>query len=152
MVPNNPAALIFQSTDTISEARQTSIAALLDACYKLVDFYQSNELVCRAGNIEDRKECDALVFGSLIKGLKGLGVWPTILSSEDYHGSVSGLMKGLYSLHCFVLDERINSYTQHGYCNFKWKLHSEIARIKEDVVPPGVHDSHKEHMNQQAQK
>ena len=108
--------------------------------------------MCRAEYLEDRNECDTLVFGSLIKGLKGLGIWPTILTSGDYHGSVSELIEGLYSLHCFVLDERTNRYTQHGYCKFTQRLNSEIKRIKKHVVPSGVHDSHREHMNQQAEK
>ena len=101
---------------------------------------------------DERKECDTLVFGSLVKGLKSLGIWPTILTSEDYHGSVSELIKGLHSLHCFVLDGRTARYPQHGNCKFTQKLHSEITRIKEHVVPSGVHDSHREHMNRQAEK
>ena len=87
-----------------------------------------------------------------MKGLRGLGIWPMILTSDDYHGSVSELIKGLLSLHCFVLDERTDRHTPHVHCKFTQKLHSEITRIKEDVVPPGVHDSHREHMIQQAQK
>ena len=109
-------------------------------------------MVCEAGNTGDRKECDALVFGSLIKGLRGLGIWPLILASEDYHGSVSELIESLYSLDCFVLDERVKRYTPHTGCKFTQRLELEIERIKMDVVPSGVHDSHREHMNQQAQK
>ena len=101
---------------------------------------------------KDRKECDTLVCRSLIRGLKGLGIWPAILTSGNYHGSVLGLIKGLHSLHCFELNKRDDSNTPHEYCKFNWRLNSEITRIKENVVPSGVHDSHREHMNQQAQK
>lgn len=101
---------------------------------------------------DERKECDTLVFGSLVRGLTGLGIWPTIHTSENYHGSVSELIKGLYSLHCFVLDERIKGYTPHTGCKFTRRLELEIERIKLDVIPSGVHDSHREHMKQQALK
>lgn len=100
----------------------------------------------------DRKVCDTLVFGSLIKGLKGLRIWPAILTSGDYHGSVLGLRKDLSSLHCFALDETRDSDTPHKYCKFNWRLDLEITRIKDTVVPSGVHDSHREHMKQQALK
>ena len=151
-VPNNPASLIFQPADIISEARQTSIAALLDACYKLVESYQLNELVCENGKLEERKECDTLVFGSLIKGFKRLGIWPTILTSGNYHGSFSELSEGLCSLHCFVLDERANRSKQHKYCKFTLKLQMEVTRIQDTVMPSGVHESHREHMKEQALK
>ena len=111
-------------------------------------------MMCQATNEPeyDRYECDALVFGSLIKGLKRLRIWPTIRSSEDYQGSVSELIKGLHSLHCFVLDGRNTIYPEHASCLFTLKLHSEIKRIKDTGVPSGVHESHREHMKQQALK
>ena len=144
----------FKPTETILEARQTSIAALFDACHKLVDSYTTPQLVCRASGPWEhtRKECDALVFGSLIKGLKDLGIWPTTHTPGDYHGSVSALIKGLSSLHCYVLEKRSYSSTLHMGCKFTEKLELEIERIKIDVVPSGVHDSHREHMKQQAEK
>ena len=108
--------------------------------------------MCENGQLEEREECDTLVFGSLIKGFKGLGIWPTILTSGNYHGSVSELSKGLCSLHCFVLDERTDGYTQHKYCKFTLKLRMEVTRIQNTVMPSGVHDSHREHMKEQALK
>ena len=155
---------MFQPTDTILEARRTRIAALLDACYKLVDCYLSNQLVCHAREYISyvghrsmsevvRRECDTLVFGSLVKGMKGLGIWPTILTSEDYHGSISELNKGLRSLHCFTLQAKSSSSdTPHLSCSFMHSLNSEINRIEESIMPSGVDDSHREHMRQQAQK
>ena len=87
-----------------------------------------------------------------MKGLKSLGIWPTILTSGEYHGSVSMLIKGLRSLHCFALEERNNRETPHKGCKFTPRLDSEIKRIEESIVPSGVHDSHREHMKQQARK
>ena len=98
-----------------------------------------------------RRECDTLVFGSLVKGLKGLGIWPTTLPFEDYHGSVQDLVKSLRSLHCFALGEREGS-DKHDGCKFTKRLDSEIKRIEQSTVALGVHDSHREHMKQQAQK
>ncbi len=87
-----------------------------------------------------------------MKGLKSLGIWPTILTAGDYYGSVSILTKGLRSLHCFALGARSSSDTPHKDCKFTQRLDSEIKRIEESIVPSGVHDSHREHMKQQAQK
>ncbi|KAK0516482.1 hypothetical protein JMJ35_001085 [Cladonia borealis] len=147
--------------DTILTARRTTIAALFDACYKLVDSYLSDQLVCQ--HVEHwgsyhlvpecvRKECDTLVFGSLVKGMKGLGIWPTILTSGDYHGSISELMKGLRSLPCFMLAAKNQSSRAHTCCSFMPRLDLEIKRIEESIMPSGVDDSHREHMRQQAQK
>ena len=153
---------MFQTTDTILAARRTSIAALLDACSKLVDCYQSTQLVCQGKEhtgyswqivSEDaRRECDTLVLGSLVRGLKGLGIWPTILPSGEYLGSVRGLIKGLRSLHCFALGEKSSKSKIHKDCKFTQNLDSEIKRIEESVMLSGVHNSHREHMKQQAQK
>lgn len=161
-VPKSAAYLISQPTDTILKARRDSITALLDACSKLVEYYQSNQLVCQAEETrgygrqivpEDaRRECDTLVLGSLVRGLKGLRIWPTIFPSGKYLGSVRGLIKGLRSLHCFALGEKSSSSTTHKNCKFTQRLDSEIKRIEESVVLSGVHDSHREHMKQQAQK
>ena len=115
-VPNNPTQLILEPTETILEARRTLIAALLNACYALIDSYQSDQLVCQAKDYKKydygvchdhvRRKCDTLIFGSLVKGMKGLGISPTTLPSEDYLGSVSELIKNLRSLYCFALGER----------------------------------------------
>ena len=159
-IPQQLAKLIVQPTDTILETRRTSIKTLIDACAKLVECYQSSELVCQAKERyynriyrEDvRRECDTLVLGSLVKGLKGLGIWPTILPSGEYLGSVQGLIQNLRSLHCFALGEKDDSDTPHKGCKFTQRLDSNIKWIENSVMPSGVHDSHREHMEQQAQK
>ena len=99
-----------------------------------------------------RRECDTLVLGSLVRGLKGLGIWPTILPSGEYLGSVDGLIKNLRSLHCFALGEKSSSDTAHKGCKFTQKLDSEIKPFEQYIMISGVHDSHREHMEQQAQK
>ena len=87
-----------------------------------------------------------------MKGLKGLGVWPTVLPSGEYLGSVQGLIKGLRSLHCFALGEKTTANAPHNGCKFTQRLDSEIKRIENSVMLSGVHASHREHMEQQAQK
>ena len=99
-----------------------------------------------------RKECDTLVLGSLVKGFKGLGIWPTILPSGEYLGSIQELMKDLRSLHCFALGEKSSSDTPHKGCKFTQKIDYQIKRIEEYIMISGVHASHREHIEQQAQK
>ena len=87
-----------------------------------------------------------------MKGLKGLGIWPTVLPSGEYRGSVQRLIQDLRSLHCFALGEKANSKTPHKGCKFTTRLDLEIKRIEGSGMLSGVHDSHREHMKQQAQK
>ena len=150
------------ATDSILEARETTIAAIINVCYELINCYGSDHLLCRA--VEDpkygnaffpddvRRECDALVFGSLVLGLRRLGIWPQVRSSNDYHGSVSALVAGLRTMHCFALDERDNDTTEHRVCKFTLKLQQELDRIEKNILPLGVHESHIEHMKEQARK
>ena len=87
-----------------------------------------------------------------MKGFKGLGIWPMILPSRVYLGSVRQLIKGLRSLHCFALGENGDPNTPHKGCKFTRGLDLEIKRIEESVMLSGVHDAHREHMKRQAQK
>ena len=108
----------------------------------------SSELV----DPEERKECDTLVFGSVVKGLRKLGIWPGPLSPSEVHGCVLELMEGLRHLHCFELGGKGGSRRSHTACISTIKLAAEIANIESNVMPAGVDDSHREHIKEQAQK
>ena len=87
-----------------------------------------------------------------MKGFKGLGIWPMILPSGEYLGSVRELIKDLRSLHCFALGEKGDPNTPHKGCKFTQGLDLEIKRIEESAMLSGVHDSHREHMRCQLVK
>jgi hypothetical protein len=101
-------------------------------------------------DLEERNECDTLVFGSLVKGLMKLGIWPGRLSPSEVHGSVLELMENLRSLHCFALKGRGKSPGSHADCIFTIKLTAEIAEIESNIMPTEVDDSHREHIKEQA--
>ena len=87
-----------------------------------------------------------------MKGLTGLGIWPTILPSGEYLGSVHRLIHDLRSLHCFALREESSSDAAHDGCKFTQKLDSQIKSFEDYIMISGVHNSHRRHMEQQAQK
>lgn len=97
-----------------------------------------------------RKECDTLVFGSIIKGLQNLDIWPGPTTPSDIDKSVSILTTDIRSLHCFALGENTN--TKHTKCKFTTTLSSAMDIIMRDIMPSGVDESHKRHMEEQALK
>lgn len=96
-----------------------------------------------------RKECDALVLGSLIKGLNSLGLHPIPTTSDAVRSSVSVLFKELLCLDCFVVANRNSSGSSHTECKFTTQLTAEIEQI---AMPSGVDDSHWKHMKEQTKK
>lgn len=116
-------------------------------CDELVALYQSDNVVCKAGvHHNTRRKCDALVLGSLIKGLQSLKIWPVPVSPNDVHKSVKDVTKELRSLDCFALDDN------HGYCLFTQRLDEQIRSIEEGSMPCGIDDYHLKHIEDQAAK
>ena len=95
--------------ENIRTARQTTVEALLHLCGKLVDTYVHQPRVCKGyedssatfTSIPDyAKECDALVLGSLMRGLGNSGLWPIPEDSDDVKISVSTLKEKLLRIEC----------------------------------------------------
>jgi hypothetical protein len=97
-------------------------------------------------------ECDTLVLGSLIKGLKGLGLWPVPATPDEVNTSVMAVLDGLLSLHCFALADKSGSESSHEGCKFTTSLNASIQIIKEGVIAWGVDESHRKHMRAQGKK
>ena len=93
-------------TEEIMSIRLKAIADLLAICQRLVNrFSAEDKCICRRKR--NRRECDVIVFGSLIKGLQALGMWPHSFEVVVDHGScgfqsqmeksVNDLVKGIPS-------------------------------------------------------
>lgn len=142
--------------DCIVEARKKTIVALLEACSKLVESYESDQMLCRAPadfrrpvSQEIREQCDTLVYGYLIKGLKRLSLWPGPVSPRDVQKSLTDLIHGLRSMTCFQL--QTNGYTYHTDCVFMYDLQAKINSVELNV-PSGIDDPLRTHMEEQAKK
>lgn len=149
--------------DRIFQAREFLVTSLLEVCTKLVDRYDPEKLVCRhalsresSSVVEDGKECDTIVYGSLIRGLNPIGIWPSTVTSSDIRMSVSDMMRQLKSIHCYKLKETRAYRVDHSICVFTTELQKEVDRIKEYVLPLAmdmvIDESYRKHMEEQARK
>lgn len=98
---------------------------------------------------EIREQCDTLVYGYLIKGLKRLSLWPGPVSPRDVQKSLTDLIHGLRSMTCFQL--QTNGYTYHTDCVFMYDLQAKINSVELNV-PSGIDDPLRTHMEEQAKK
>lgn len=150
--------------EQIIKAREVLITALLEVCTKLVDRYHTEKLVCWhvAGResilafAEIGKECDTIVYGSLVRGLEPMGIWPSISTSSNIRMSASDVMRRLKSIHCYNFRESPPFFFDHSKCGFTAELEKEVDRIVEHVLPlamdVAIDESYRKHMEEQARK
>lgn len=144
--------------EAIIEARSERISALLEMCYKLVDQYESatagGSTICTYGNSSE--ECESLVYGCLIKGLKSLKLFPKRATVSEVESSVVALADKLRSLKCFAYPgDRKDPYygyqgngTSHSSCGFTLAFADQIKTIGGEE-PSGVLEEHLTHINEQ---
>lgn len=139
--------LIYLFLEHVLAVRQATIDKLLDIPYAHVESYESsNDVVCQRRS--EQKVCDALVYGSLIRGLQIAGLWPR-KKPEEIHVSINQLASTLESLEIFDLSD-VGSYyanTNHISCsirNFQGQVRTDLLGI-----PCPVLDSHYRHMDAQ---
>lgn len=92
-----------------------------------------------------RKECDAIVYGSLLRGLQELDLWPR-KPADTIKISVNELASQLQSLYNYVYPR-----SGHDSCNLAFRLRDQIASTLSSVPNP-VLASHRRHMRIQARK
>ena len=97
---------------------------------------------------EIKSQCDTLMYGYLIKGLKTLGIWPNPVSPSDMHKSVTHLVNDLRSMECRALEGDIG---YHADCVITRELYQSISLIESDI-PSGIDDPLRKHMEEQAKK
>ncbi|MCJ1368297.1 hypothetical protein MMC16_007439 [Acarospora aff. strigata] len=134
--------------ESILDIRQATVKALLNVLYDYVDRFESNkETICR----ENSKECDALVYGSLLRGLQEADLWPR-KSSKTVHISVQELASKLNSLNIFIYpqDRRRHSSSSHYNCN--WAERKDLVANTLSSIPDPVLESHSRHMQIQSKK
>ena len=124
--------------------------AVLEACSKLVGRYESDRMLCQANLLHGAgRQCDTLVYGCLIKGLKKLRLWPGPISPGDVHVSLTQLVGYLNSMTCLVLDG--NRENAHARCVFTRNLRAKIDSIELDISS-ATDVPLRKHMDEQAKK
>ena len=141
--------LFISEVEAIIEARSGRISALLEMCYKLVEQYESTTTyLCT--QIQSRAECDSLVYGCLIKGLRSLNLSPKRAEVSEVGASVKAFADSLRSLACFVLPHSANRAASHINCKFTLTFANQIKSIVDQKEPSGVLGTHLAHINEQS--
>lgn len=127
--------------------------------YKVVDRYESAEdtTICRLG--QSSKECDSLVYGCLIKGLRSLELLPKRLKASQVQLSVKEFADDLRSLKCFMYPGSGKHYNSnhggyyetisHSNCAFTLAFENQIGGIIGQTDPSGVLEVHLTHIKEQ---
>ncbi|KAF8855126.1 hypothetical protein BDZ45DRAFT_805227 [Acephala macrosclerotiorum] len=137
----------------ILDVRQATIDKLLGIPYAHVDRYENtNDIICKRKH--GRKACDALAYGSLVRGLQIAGLWPR-KKPEEIHISIDQLASTLESLEIFVLPGADSSY-DYGYSKTNryhdsCSVHNFIEQVRPALsgIQFPVPDSHRRHMEAQ---
>lgn len=150
--------------EQIIKAREVLITALLELCSKLVDRYHTTKPSCRfvdgrtitSRGAEIAKECDTIVYGSLVRGLEPIGIWPSAVTSSNTRMSALGMMSSLQRIRCYALREPQNIGFNHSVCDINTELEMGVSRVMEHFLPlamdVAIDESYRKHMEEQARK
>lgn len=139
--------LIFRK-DSILNVRIAILCDVLDIVYCQVDRFSDPKSIRCLRKTED---CDSLVYGSLIRGLRKVGVWPKV-DPNDITISIRSICADLENVKIGTFAEASgNSYCgqyQHHQCSIP-SLHEEVKGIILSNPDP-VLEAHRKHMKSQA--
>jgi len=91
-------------------------------------------------------DCNAIVYGSLLRGLHSIDLWPR-KRPEDIHISIQELRQKLEALRISTLlghRDGFGVYTNHSRCSIP-NYREEICEVLLSIADP-VLDSHRQHM------
>lgn len=124
--------------------RLNAIAGLLAICQRLVKRYGANEKnICPVGR--NGRHCDVIVFGSLIKGLQALDMWPLPSDAASIHTSIDQFSRTLKAITCY------NYSSDHQFCGFASEMESSVNGVVQGM-PSAVLPHHVKHMEEQRKK
>lgn len=156
-------------SDSILHTREQTVTALLGVCRGYVQYYSSSSIlsssICQAerpplGNNypaylrftrQYREQCDTSMFGTLIKGLMGIGLFPLPANTSNIFMSVSSMVYKLSTIDCPALADRENAPSSHEKCKFGRTLCLNVDRLLE-LMPSAVCTSHRKHIEEQSKK
>lgn len=114
--------------DDMLNVRDHTIQALLDLPYSFVDIFVTatakNTTIC--DDRDEKSQCDALTYGSLLLRLQSLQLWPR-KSSTDINISINNLVEKLKAVKVISFPSR--SRYGHGRCGLGdyWESISSVT-------------------------
>ena len=147
--------------DGIKKAREDVISSILDKCRKLVNWYIDTDRCSAFKGTEksssdsiqhrqDRRDCNAMVLGSLLQGLKVASFWP-IPNASNVSSPIGSIEARLMIMRCGIKLDRGSTKSSHKACGFKLRLHLALIKIIE-YAPCGILDCHIKHMEEHKKK
>ena len=106
---------------------------------------------------EEKRQCDALVFGSLLLWLRDLGLWPEKELDGINHVSVDDLASELQSIEVYKWPEFSAAYdaphrvVKHDRCGLSDDMEAGVARVMRRIPSPAL-KSHIDHIKAQKEK
>ena len=142
--------------DAILASRRQCVEAMLKASHQLANRYLLLEQLCKhSGRAPSYvgHQCDAMVLGSLIKGLYKIGIWAGSRTDITIYSSVEDFSEQLKDIVCYNLPDSDNSYDRISHSGYKFQpaIGGDISRLVENRGS-GVLDSHIEHLKGQQRK
>ena len=112
-----------------------------------------SKLVCR--NARNRSECDAIVLGSMVRGLRAHFALMGPPPPSYMKWSVNRLKEFLSSIKVITYPRSFNENgavaEAHNSCNLGNDLRQELLKIMGDIPSP-LQENHVEHMKRQREK
>lgn len=136
----------MRDTESLLSVRQTTIKRLLNGVYSYANrFIRSadyeNTICCKA----NPKECDALVYGSLVMSFQSAALWPPV-EPQDIEMSINELVSTLLLVEPLTMPRngshhRSYDHTACGVADYKETIDRALASI---TIP--VLDNHRRRM------
>jgi len=132
--------------ESILSVRQTAIQQLLEAAYSHANSFirsaGTGKGVCRK---ENAKECDALVYGSLVISFQSVALWPPV-DPQDIKMSINKLASTLLLVKPLAIpgSDRgysINAHRACGVTGYRDTINEVLASITSPVL-----DNHRKRM------
>lgn len=151
---------IVHVSDAILAARFNVIKGLIEACHSILNTYLNTATTGPACKTPvSRRECDALVLGSLVHPLQKHLIWPgepnqiacqATSSVQHYMAIINGI-----TCYTYPYDEkhfRLNpSIARHEGCNFTLELCTMAVDVLKNKAA-GILESNRRHLEIQRQK
>lgn len=157
-------------SESILHTREHTITALLATCRGYVQWYSSSSslasticraerpprenpygIVCITTTKHYREQCDTLMFGSLIKALMGIGLFPLPANASEIFMSVSTMASKLSTIDGYALADRENERSSHENCKFGSALCHDVDRLL-DTMPSALRNSHRKNFEEKSKK
>ena len=114
-------------TDAILKARYTTLVALVQSCHSTVNRYGYSEGVFNCKGEEHEDECDALIYGHLVRQLQKLALWPgkpQEIADAMTAGIVQKLLSDVKGIENYIYPDHYQDE-----CGCATQLHDQVEEL-----------------------